>query len=158
MTLGTAARLNASNITDAQLDQLQGQVQQLLGLLAAKDRTDAKMELTVELPTAKAEWLLRTALERGTTASAVIAEAIEQIRTGRPAPQQMIDPQADGKEWFNVQQLAELSEMSTSRVYAAVGTPTGPNPVRTGPNGGRILVHRIEAVRWARINGVPVED
>ncbi|MER8103258.1 hypothetical protein [Kitasatospora sp. NPDC094016] len=157
--------LSANSVTDEHLEVLRQLLDSKNALLRQYGLDDGAasgvlVQMTYELPASLAEWLLSTALERGVSVSDFLTELVELARTEipvpalAPAPQREVGvPQADGVEWFSVQQLADSTGMPANTVYGLVGRPDGPSPVRLGPKGGRILVHRVEAERFAKARG-----
>ncbi|GAA2842365.1 helix-turn-helix transcriptional regulator [Kitasatospora aburaviensis] len=152
--------LTANSVTDEHLEVLRQLLESKNALLRRHGLDegaagDTLVQLTHELPASTAEWLLSTALERGVSVSDFLTEVVEQSRgSSAPAPRREVGaPQADGVEWFSVQQLAEATGTPATTLYGLVGKPDGPNPIRLGPKGGRFLVHRVEAERFARSRG-----
>ncbi|MFE2723951.1 helix-turn-helix transcriptional regulator [Kitasatospora sp. NPDC059327] len=151
--------LSANSVTDEHLEVLRQLLDSKNALLRrhgldAGTGGDTLVQLTHELPASAAEWLLGTALERGTSVSDFLTELVERSREGVPAPRRETGvPTADGVEWFSVQQLAEATGTPLATLYGLLARPDGPNPVRVGPKGGRFLVHRLEAERFARSRG-----
>ncbi|MFB7675826.1 hypothetical protein ACFC26_30910 [Kitasatospora purpeofusca] len=159
MTSTTLPALSANSVTDEHLELLRQLLESkndvlrrhgLDGMLAG----GPLVQLTHELPAVVAERLLSTALERGTSVSDFLTEFVERHRAGVPAPRPEEHAlQADGNEWFSVQQLADATGTPLSTLYGLIGKPERPSPVRLGPKGGQFLVHRAEAERFARSRG-----
>ncbi|MFD7828471.1 DNA-binding protein [Streptomyces sp. MJM8645] len=151
--------LSANSVTDEHLEVLRQLLDSKNEVLRRHGLDDgagsgAPVQLTHELPPSLAEWLLSTALERGLSVSDFLTELVERERgavsAAVPVPQRVV---ADGAEWFSIQQLAEATGVPANTVYGLIGKPDGPFPVRLGPKGGRYLVHRVEAQRFAQARG-----